>query len=122
MNDDPKWTKLIGWRLIFPLFLLLWMVLSFAFAPPLPPPAHPKAVTRQSDTMVCAEMDDRLYGADSDNAKQLAATIIATYNDVVDTPIAPVTLARAQIALLNYCQIHPVATLREAVEATWRTL
>jgi hypothetical protein len=42
--------------------------------------------------------------------------------DVAEMPIVPVTLARAQLALLNYCQNHPTTTLLDAVTATWQTL
>jgi hypothetical protein len=112
--------KSVGWRT--GLLLLLWVVAAFAFAPP-PPPVRPKAVTaHQNDTLVCATIDDRLYGINSDDGKQLADTITAEFKAVAETPIPPATMARAQFALLNYCQNHPTVTLRAAVEATWQTL
>ena len=111
-----------GWH--FAVLVVIWvgmMVVATHFAPPPPAPAASKS-TSTTDAIACTGLDTGLYGNASDHGKQLAATIIDEYNDVADPPLAPVTLAHAQLALLNYCQAHPTKTLREAVEATWRTL
>jgi hypothetical protein len=116
--------RLSGWRITA--LAALWIGLMVAGSHVTPPPTtirpKPSVTQHDSDRIMCDGLDAALYGDASDHGKELAATINQEFNDLAETPISPIALAGAQMALLTYCQAHPAATLRAAVVATLQTL